>query len=179
MGRLNKRELKLLVLCLGSIFLIGNMILFRHFMEKVATLDIEVSKLKQDIQVSQIWIDDEVFWAEKKLWLDEKMPRGASVGSEQGKFLKKLQESAYLAEIVIEKQSLQNPINHEHYQEVSVQLNVIGPEVDVYTWLATMQAPDKFQDMKRLTILLDKKEHEDGPYARCEFTLSYYFKPES
>ena len=176
MRALTKREQGLLTLCLGALFLMGNLIGLQVVIRGLAKSQARLQSLTAERQEQDSWLA-EPDPALMERWLDEHMPVLESAGKSQGELLQAVQDAAFERKLTIEKQNLSETVQSAYFQEVSVNVIVRGELNQIRDWLIGLQSPEKFLVVKGIEIALDTKAKEKEPQARCNLTLARWFKP--
>ena len=178
---MTRRELWMLGLCVLVVFFVANAFAARSVLKVLRGSDAKIAELKNTLADYEMWLEDAPREEARVRWLDENMPRrdGGSLGKLQGDLIQTLQDDLYGRKLRIDRQSLQDVVEGNHYIEVSARLEVRGAERDVVEWLTTLQGPDKFQVVKDLEIELDTRSREPVPQAKCQITIARWFKPDS
>ena len=159
MRNLNNREIKLLLLCLVTIFAIVNLFGIRAIYKGLKGGSGQEDDLKLELLDQKGWLGDEEYWERKNQWVMEKMPMAFdSVGKAQGELVQNLQDSLYENRIKIERQTLLEPKKAAYYNEVAVNLRIKGSAVKVNEWLSELQGVDRFQIIKTLKLSIDSKK---------------------
>jgi len=180
MRNLNNREIKLLLLCLFTIFAIVNLFGVRAIYKGLKGGSGQEEDLKLELLDQKGWLGDEEYWERKNQWVMEKMPLAFdSVGKAQGELVQNLQDSLYENRIKIERQTLLEPKKDAYYDEVAVNLRIKGSAVKVNEWLSKLQGVDRFQIIKKLKLSIDSKSREKEPQANCEVTVARWFRAKS
>lgn len=181
MRSLTSREKLLLTLCLGTLFIMANLIGLQRIVGGLRKSGSALDGLKQEEIEQRSWLaertgewDDPI---ERGKWIDENMPTLQSAGKDQGQLLEKLQNEAFERKLELERQNLLEPQSTEFYQEVSVNIIVRGDLAAINEWLTTLQKPEEFYVVKNLELALDTKSREKEPQARCNLTVARWFKP--
>lgn len=176
MRALTKREVGLLGLCLGALFLMANLVGLQVVTRGLGQSRARLQSLTMERQEQESWLAEPDPAAFER-WLDETMPVLESAGKSQGELLQTLQDQAFERKLTMEKQNLLEETATPFYQEVSVNVIVYGELNQIRDWLIGLQSPEKFLVVKALEIALDTKSKEKEPQARCNLTLARWFKP--
>lgn len=177
---LNTREKRLLFLCLGTIFVIINVICFRGFSLQRKALTESIKHLTEEAADDKIWLNDRAFWAKRQDWLTKHMPYTDSTGRSQGQLLDELQNSALDAQLKVTNQVLHDePTKETDFKEVSLSLRVRGDHDVLLRWLLSLQSPEKFEAIKSFDLQLDTRGKDKTPQAECNLTVARWFNPES
>jgi hypothetical protein len=178
---MKRSEIILLVICVASIFFVGNAIAFKKF---------KIERTKQE----QILVDLErrgenprmeeaaatpaaqaTVWKDRMAWLDQNLPKMESSDQAQAALLEDIRSSAKAFDLDIDGQSFVKPAKTPHYQEVAVKMNLDGPERKVYQWVAGLQSPEKFQAIKYLRLRPDGRNSR--PEGDCVVVVARWIKP--
>lgn len=177
MRNLNNREVKLLFLCLFTIFAVVNLFGIRAVYKNLKGGRGLVEDLKLELLEQQGWLGDKDFWERRNGWIVEKMPPAFdSTGKAQGELVQNLQDSLYENRIKIDRQTLLEPKSTAYYDEVAVNLRIQGDAVRVNEWLSRLQGVERFQTIKTLKLSIDTKSKEKEPQAVCEVTVARWFR---
>lgn len=177
MRNLNNREVKLLFLCLLTIFAVVNLFGIRAVYKNLKGGRGRVEDLKLELLEQQGWLGDKDFWEHRNGWIVEKMPPAFdSTGKAQGELVQNLQDSLYENRIKIDRQTLLEPKSTAYYDEVAVNLRIQGDAVKVNEWLSRLQGVERFQTIKTLKLSIDTKSKEKEPQAVCEVTVARWFR---
>jgi len=180
MRHLNNREIKLLLLCLFTIFAVMNLFGVRAIYKNLKGGSGQQGQLKLELFDQQGWLGEKSEWEEKNQWIVEKMPSAFdSVGKAQGELVQHLQDSLYENRIKIDRQTLLEPVSGVYYDEVAVNLRIQGDAVKVNEWLSKLQGVDRFQTIKMLKLSIDAKSKKKEPQAICEVTVARWFRAKS
>lgn len=182
MRGLTNREKRLLGLCLLSIFLVANLFAARAISRSLGGGKAKIEALKNELAENQMWLEERDLWERRRAWLDENLPESLvrqriSVGNAQGDLMQTLQNDVLGRRLEIERQTLVEPQTTAFYDEVAVSFRVEGDAAEVNRWLATLQAPDRFQVIKNIELELDGRSREVEPQAECDITVARWFAP--
>lgn len=175
---LNVREKRLLFLCLGTIFLVGNGLALREFTAKRKGILGSLEQLAEQATVNQALLSDRAFHEKHRAWLDQHMPYTESAGRAQGQLLEYLQNAALDNELTISNQTLLEPLELDHFNEVAVSIRIRGDQEKMLRWLLSLQSPERFQAIKSIDLELDSRAREKTPQAQCNLTVARWFNSE-
>jgi len=178
MRRLTNREKWLLLACLGTLFLVGNMIIMQRVILGLKESNKQIRSLTMEQTEQEMWLREGDF-EDLERWLDEHMPVLESAGKNQGELLQKVQNEAFERKLRLERQSLMEPERSPYYQEVSINVIVRGDMAEIDKWLMGIQNPEDFYVVKSMELALDTNSREKEPQARCNLTLAQWFKPQN
>jgi Tfp pilus assembly protein PilO len=174
---LNPREKRLLLLCLSTIFIAVNVLAFREFTIRKKALSTSLEQLNEQVTSNRVWLNDRAFWDKRRGWLDKNMPYTESAGKAQGQLLEDLQNAALDSELTISNQTLLEPLELDHCNEVAVSIRMRGDQETMLRLLLSLQSPERFQAIKSLELELDSRAKEKTPQAQCNLTVARWFNP--
>jgi Tfp pilus assembly protein PilO len=178
---LTQREKKLLFACIGALVLVGTMFAASEFMDRQAAVQQDITALQRELEENKGWYNDREFWEKRSKWLRDTMPETESLGQAQAILLEDVENDALDWQFVIDsgRKTLLDPVSNENYREVAIEVRLRGDQIDILSWLAGLQSPERFQAIKELEIELDTRSKEKTPQAMCNLTLARWFKPET
>lgn len=174
---LNAREKRLLVLCLGTLFVVGNALAIREFMARHKTVSASLSTLKEQANSNRIWMNDRALYEKRLVWMEKTMPYTASAGKAQGELLEDLRNSALDVGLKVENETPLESLALDHANEVSVSMRLRGDQDTMLRWLLMLQSPEKFTAVKSIELELDSRSKEKLPQAQCNLTAARWFNP--
>lgn len=172
---LNTRERRLLVLCLTTLFVVGNALAVREFLTRYKTATTSLSTLKEQANSNRIWMNDRAIYEKRLVWLEKTMPYTASAGKAQGQLLEDLRNSALDVGLKVENETPLESLELDHANEVSVSMRLRGDQEIMLRWLLTLQSPEKFTAIKSIELELDSRSKEKTPQAQCNLTAARWF----
>jgi len=176
---LNQREQRLLFLCVGTIFLVVNVLAYREFSMRRKAVNASLEQLTEQSVVNQALLNDRAFHEKRRAWLDQHMPYTASAGRAQGQLLEDLQNAALDNELTISNQTLLEPVELDHCNEVAVSIRIRGDQERMLRLLLSLQSPERFQAIKSIDLELDSRAKEKTPQAICNLTVARWFNSEA
>jgi hypothetical protein len=174
----NSREKRLLIICLSTIFLVGNFMAVREFLGRRKELASRLDDLKRQETSNRLILQDGPRMEKLNAWVDKSMPYTNSAGKAQGQLLDDLRNSALDMGLKTENEQLLEPVELSHHNEVSVSMRVRGAQEVVIGWLLTLQSPEKFTAIKSVELELDTRSREKTPQAQCNITVARWFNPQ-
>lgn len=174
----NSREKRLLIICLSTIFLVGNFMAVREFLGRRKELATKLDDLKRQEVSNRLILQDGPRMEKLSAWLDRSMPYTNSAGKAQGQLLDDLRNSALDMGLKTENENPLESLELSHHNEVSVSLRVRGAQEVVIGWLLTLQSPEKFTAIKSVELELDTRSREKTPQAQCNITVARWFNPQ-
>lgn len=173
----NNREKRLLLLCVSTIFIVGNFMAVREFLSRRKDLVASVDTLRKQETANRMLLLDGPRMEKLDGWLDKTMPYTNSAGKAQGQLLDDLRNSALDMGLKTENENPLESLELSHHNEVSVSLRVRGAQEVVIGWLLTLQSPEKFTAIKSVELELDTRSREKTPQAQCNITVARWFNP--
>lgn len=174
---LNKREKRLLMFCIGTVFIVINLFAIREFTSRRKAYAEEIRRLQAQAQDNKSWLTQRTFMDKRLAWLDKNMPYTDSDGKSQGQLLELLQNSALDSDLKVTNQTLHEALALDHCNEVSLSLKLRGDQDKMLRWLLTLQSPEKFTAIKAFDLQLDTRGKEKVPQAECNLTIARWFNP--
>jgi hypothetical protein len=171
---LKTSEKALLGVCAGTILLIGTFFAWRDHRQRLAAAREKIETLGPKVQAAVAAAADAPFWDERQKWLDATMPPRGDSGQAHGLFLEQLQTSADERGLALTSPVLLKPESGPHHFELSITLQISGPDQAVYRWLAGLQSPEKLQLIKFLQIA---PQSTHPPRMIGTVTIARLFKP--
>jgi hypothetical protein len=173
----NTREKRLLIICLSTIFLVGNAMAIREFLSRRKALVISLDTMKKQETANRMLLLDGPRMEKLDGWLEKNLPYTNSAGKAQGQLLDDLRNSALDLGLKTENENPLESLELSHHNEVSVSLRVRGDQEVVTSWLLTLQSPEKFTAIKSVELELDTRSREKTPQAQCNITVARWFNP--
>lgn len=153
MRKPTRSETLLLSLFLLALGIVGGGSLLRSHRTKVAAAQARIDEASPQLEAAELAAADAPFWQERKVWLDQTMPALGNSGETHGAFLEQLITAARERGLNPESPVLLKPEGTPHATDLSVSLQVTGPDSALLRWLASLQSPEKLQVIKYLQIL--------------------------
>jgi hypothetical protein len=176
---LTSREKKLLLACVGALVLVGTMLALSVFLDHRTSRQKQITALQGELKESQLWFNDRDFWDKRSSWLRDNMPSTESLGQAQALLLEDVENDALDLGFTVQKKNLIEPVINENFREVAIDISLRGDQVQVMSWLAMLQSPERFQSIKQIEFEIDSRAKEKTPQALCNLTLARWFKPEA
>ena len=152
MRRLTKSEKTLLALCIAVLVLVGGFFVWKNHRTRMAAAREKIENLQARFTAAVAASGDAPFWKERQAWLDATMPVMGDAGDAHSTFLEQLQTTAKQRGLTIASPVLLKPEGGPHHRDLSISLQVTGPDNAVFRWLADLQSPEKFQLIKYLLL---------------------------
>lgn len=171
---LSKSEKTLVVLCVGVVGVVGSFFLWRNHCSRMASAQHRIENLQSRFTAAVAAAADAPFWRERQAWLDATMPVMTDSGQAHSSFLEHLQSTARQRGLTLTAPVLLKPEGGPHHRDLSISLQVSGPDNAVYRWLADLQSPEKFQLVKYLVLTSASAQ---PPRMTGSVTVARLFKP--
>ena len=149
---LTKSENTLLALCLAVLVLVGGFFIWKNHRTRLAAAQEKIENLQARFTAAVAASGDAPFWKERQAWLDATMPAMADGGQAHSIFLEQLQRTARQRGLTITSPVLLKPEGGPHHRDLSISLQIAGPDNALFRWLADLQSPEKFQLIKYLLL---------------------------
>jgi len=168
-----KGERQKLALFLGLLFVVANFFALTAASRHYTAIRAQLEQLRAQLAYNQVWLEDRDLWTQRQRWLTEKQPVLKDTGEANVALIESLQKLAAADNLVIAEQSLKDPRRDAAFQEVSVQLHLVGTLEALCRWLAAVQQPDLFQTVTNFSL----KSDEDANKVRCDLTVARWYAP--
>lgn len=149
---LSSSEKTLLALCLAAVVLVGGFFVRRDHQRRLAAAQERINNLESRSTAAIAAAGDAPFWKQRQAWLDEHMPVMGDSGQAHSRLLEELQDAARNRGLRIVSPVLLKPESGPHHRELSVSLQITGPDSALFRWLAELQSPEKFHVVKYLLL---------------------------
>lgn len=149
---LKKSEKTLLALCGGVVAFVGAWFLWDDYSARMAAAREKIENLQPRFTAAVAAAADAPFWKERQSWLDATMPVMGDAGQAHSTLLEHLQNTARERGLTLTAPVLLKPEAGPHHRDLSVNLQITGPDNAVFRWLADLQSPEKFQLVKYLLL---------------------------
>lgn len=174
MRRLTKSEKTLCALCLSVLVLVGGFFVWRNHRTRLAAAREKIENLQARFTAAVAASGDAPFWKERQAWLDATMPVMGDAGVAHSSFLEQLQSTAKQRGLTIASPVLLKPEGGPHHRDLSISLQVTGPDAAVFRWLAELQSPEKFRLIKYLLLTPAPAQ---PPRMIANVTVARLYKP--
>ena len=152
MRRFTRSEKTLFIACAAVVALTAVGLLVRDYRLRQEAAMEKKENLENRFTAAVAAAADAPFWKERQAWLDATMPVMGDSGKAHSSFLENLQTTAKQRGLSIAAPVLLKPEGGPHHRELSISLQVSGPDNAVHRWLAEQQSPEKFQLIKYLLL---------------------------
>ena len=171
---LTKSEKTLFAVCIGVLLAVGVFFIWRDHRVRLAAAQEKIGNLKSRFTAAVAASGDAPFWKERQAWLDAAMPAIGDSGQAHSGFLEHLQRTARERGLAVASPVLLKPEGGPHHRDLSISLQITGPDNALFRWLADLQSPEKFQLVKYL--LLTPVAGQPARMA-CSVTVARLYKP--
>lgn len=171
---LRPSEKILLAVCLALVGGLGLVFLIREYQVRAAAARKRIDSAQPEAAAVAASLADAPFWEERRAWLDQHQPVLGDSGTSHSIFLEELRSSARERGLVLGPPVLLKPEGKPHFHDLSVTLNITGPDQAVFRWLADLQSPEKFQVVKYLLLT---PQPGAAPRMTGTVTVARLFKP--
>ncbi len=171
---LTKSEQTLLALCTGVITIVVVFFVWRDHRARTVAAKEKIETLQARFTAAVAAAGDAPFWKERQAWLDATMPAMGDGGQAHSSFLEHLQSTARQRGLAIASPVLLKPEGGPHHRDLSISLQVSGPDNALYRWLADLQSPEKFQLIKYLLLTPVAGQ---PPRMTGSVTVARFYKP--
>jgi hypothetical protein len=171
---LTQSEKTLFALCIGVLLAVAAFFGWRNHHNRMIAAQERIDNLQSRFSAAVAASGDAPFWNERQAWLDATMPTMGDSGQAHSSFLEHLQSTARERGLVVATPVLLKPEAGPHHRDLSISLQLTGPDSALYRWLADLQSPEKFQLVKYLLLT-----PVAGQPARmtCSVTVARLYKP--
>jgi hypothetical protein len=167
----SKRELNLLFLFLGSIFLMANLACVSKLLRAKSDLESKLTAFRNERREANSWLAEKDTWHQRKEWLDKTQPKLQTAGEADAALLDTLQRSASRHDITIVEKGFAEPASLPFAQEIAVNMKVSGSLESMVRWLSEIQQPGNFQAIPSLSM----KSDNDPSKVVCELTVARWY----
>jgi len=174
MKRLTKSEKTLFALCIGVLVLVVAFFGWRNHRSRMIAAQEKIENLQSRYTAAVAASGDAPFWKERQAWLDATMPEMGDAGQAHSTFLEHLQSTARQRGLAVAATVLLKPEAGPHHRDLSISLQVTGPDNAVFRWLAELQSPEKFQLIKYLLLAPASVQ---PPRMTGSVTVARFYKP--
>ena len=150
---LTRSEKSLLTLCGLALAVVGAGAVVRDHRARTTAARDRIASLEPQLDAAVAAAADAPFWQERKTWLDATMPRLNNPGETHSTFLEQLLTAARERGLNAESPVLLKPEATPQGTDLSVSLQITGPDSALLRWLAGLQSPEKMQIVKYLQII--------------------------
>jgi Tfp pilus assembly protein PilO len=171
---LKKSEKLLLTLCGGVVALVGVWFYWSDHSSRLAVAQEKIDNLQPRFTAALAAAADAPFWRERQAWLNATLPDMGDSGEAHSALLEQLQTTARERGLALTSPVLLKPEGTAHFRDLSVNLQITGPDNAVHRWLAELQSPEKFQLVKYLLLT---PAAATPPRLTATVTVARLYKP--
>jgi len=176
MARLSKKELRLLVAFLATIFVAGNVLVLKGYLSSLKTARARIAAVSSQRESVDLLLSDRDYWEERERWLEEHQPQLDDAGASLGSLIETLQKGARENGITILEQTIVEPSGKSRYHQASVRLKLTAPMEEMIGWLAGIQAPERFYVISQFALSVDTRSKEEEPPAICTVQVGRLYR---
>ena len=169
-----KSEKILFATCGGLILCIGLYFVWNEYQTRMAAARDKIETLSPKFSAALAAAGDAPFWKERQGWLNKAMPVMSDSGQAHSSFLEHLQNTAKERGLSLTAPVLLKPEGGAHHRDLSINLQITGPDNAVFHWLADLQSPEKFQLVKYLLLT---PAQASPPRMAGTVTVARLYKP--
>jgi hypothetical protein len=175
MKRALKRSEKILLgICGGVVVLTGLWFFDDDCRTRMAAAQEKIDNLGPRSAAAVAAASDAPFWRERQAWLDSNMPAMGDAGMAHSNLLEHLQSTARERGLTLSAPVLLKPEAGPHHRDLSVNLQIAGPDNALFRWLAELQSPEKFQLVKYVLLT---PASISPPRMSATITVARVYKP--
>lgn len=171
---LTKSEKTLLVLCGVVLAATGGLFAVRDYRTRMAAAQAKIAELEPRLAADAVVAADAPFWEAREQWLDSVMPEAGDTGKAHSEFLEMLLRTAKERGLTTGAPVMLKPEGGKHARDLSVTVEVTGPDSAVFRWLAGLQSPEKLQVIKYLQL---RSQSANPPRMTGTVTVARLFRP--
>jgi hypothetical protein len=171
---LTKSEKTLFAFCISVILVVGAFLLWRNHRARTVAAQDKIENLQSRFTAAVAAAADAPFWKERESWVNAVMPAMGDSGKAHSSFLEHLQTTARQRGLTFAAPVLLKPEGGPYHRDLSISLQVSGPDNALFRWLADLQSPEKFQLVKY--VLLTPASAQP-PRMTCSVTVARIYKP--
>lgn len=176
MARLSKKELRLLVAFLATIFVAGNVLALKGYLSSLKVARSRIAAVASQRESVDLLLSDRAYWEERERWIEEHQPQLEDAGASLGSLIETLQKGAREGGITILEQTIVEPSGKSPYQQASIRLKLRAPMKEMIDWLAGIQAPERFYVISQFALSIDSRSKEDEPPAICTVQVGRLYR---
>ncbi len=133
--------------------------------KKQSSLSLEYAQLRADRAETEVDLQKESLWAQRKAWVQDHQPAMDNEGDTQAQMLQFVQKGARDHNLEIVEQNL-NDVQHDAAATcVNVSIKVKGSMQSICQWLAELQKPESFYAVSLFSLKADQGPEIDDRYA--------------
>ncbi len=169
--KLSPTERRLALISAGTAFIVLNLIFLPMLTAGNRASKNKNTELKAQLTAAETWIAKDVYWAERKKWLEETQPNLNAVREGSATQLEELQSRARKFGLKMDEVQLLQLPETEFYQPIGARFVVTGPWPGLVQFVAALQDPKIFDVIPRFRI----KSDQEPPNVHCEMEVQRWF----
>lgn len=174
MRALTKKEKRLSVIFLATLFVAVNLVLLQSWLQQTRQLRTDLVRLDAEREQATLLASEEPYWREARQWMSAHLPRlTTSVQEASSGFLETILESARDHRLTVTDRALPETPPNERYQETAVRLSVEAEMEDLVRWLAELQQPGEFVAVTHFSL----RQADEGSKVTCELQIARWYAP--
>ena len=174
MRALTRSEKTLLAACGAVVGCVALFFVWQDHHKRKKTAEEKIANLQSRFTAALAAAGDAPFWKERQTWLDSTMPTMSDAGQAHSSFLEHLQLTARQRGLNLTSPVLLKPEGGAHHRDLSISVQITGPDNAVFRWLADLQSPEKFQLVKYLLLTPASAQ---PPRMTGSITVARVYKP--
>jgi hypothetical protein len=171
---LTKSEKMLFIFCFSVIALVGGFFVWRNYRNRTIAAQEKIDNLQSRFTAAVAAAADAPFWKERETWIGAAMPAMGDAGQAHSSFLEHLQTTARQRGLSLAGPVLLKPEGGPYHRDLSISLQISGPDTALFRWLADLQSPEKFQMIKYMLLTPASAQ---PPRMTCSVTVARFYKP--
>lgn len=171
---LKKSEKLLLALCGGVVALVAGWFFWSDHTARIAAAQEKIENLAPRFTAAVAAAADAPFWQQRQTWLDATMPAMGDSGQAHSSLLEHLQTTARERGLALTAPVLLKPEAGPNHRDLSINLQITGPDNALFRWIADLQSPEKFQLVKYLLLT---PAAASPPRMTASVTVARLYKP--
>ncbi len=172
MNRLNSRERFLICILAGTLFLLGNWILFGSLANRHARLQADLAAKRSEIKSMQALVAGVGESAEREGWLSATQPKLTNPEQAGVQLLDQIKEVARANELLLESPELGSVEAQSAYRSVAVQISAKGSWGNLIKFLHAVQAPEHFIVFESATLQVDPS---NAKRMACQLKIAKWY----
>ncbi len=173
---LSSREKILAGAVVLAFFIVLNLVLFKAFAGKQATLREQLAMRRRDLASMQLLASERDLWAKRGEWLAQKQPKlSMSENSADVQLDQQISDIAKQHGVTLENKSFASPSRTPSYRSVAVNLETKCSWPSLIEFLHDVQGPEQFTVFENAEISIDTS---DASQMRGRFRIARWYAPD-
>lgn len=173
MRKINKTEVRLLIIFGGSLFLMANLFLIRQGLHLASSDREELALLRTKLERYQAMQAQTGYWATRSEWRKTHPLPIYDPARSDSAFVEQVQQSLTGAGLRIEEQQLKPPTREGTLVVIALGLKITGELENLIRWMAESQKAGQYTGISELTL----KTTKDASAMVATLELSRLFVP--